>query len=236
MIRNLSSSLILLIVISIAVPASAASIVLSHSNSDPNAGLNLELLPGQEATAYVWVTPDPFQAINSIGLNIASEEATLFSEASFSIDNPVAFFFPEITRWQTIDNGSFDPALGLLISDSWAVAVTTPGIDQQAITLGGDQGTIVGDATIHAVLTLIAGDAAGVATLTLEEGPFLIGDSTSLFTPSFNGGTITILEVPEPTSAALLVFGLFAVPVRHKRVLGLDKPGKLCGLRKPCCL
>ncbi|TWT76182.1 PEP-CTERM motif protein [Planctomycetes bacterium CA13] len=186
----------------------AQSIVLSMSMDDPNAIVDIELGEGAASSLYLWVDPLADQKIVGMGIDITSSQPSVLEATTHTILNP-SFFGGAFNRWDGSNAGS----LGDLVSGSNAVAVTGLGI--------ADANTGFGDVSVsgfflHSQIDFLA-TAIGSSTVGISANIFGVSDSDGLVTPSFTGGTVNVVAVPEPSSVAVLAMGLVGLVVGRRR-------------------
>lgn len=208
--RHLFPAAALTAAIGFAAPSAATTLILSDSDTDPDAGVNQIIGLGNASSLYIWIDVDPNQTVTTARMNITSSDASVLNATSHTIFNPLVDLGSPLglqRRWSAApgsDTAGGVVSLGDLVVESSAVAIplpdpeSSPGLDpgyglvQQAATL--DQGTVVGNRFLHAIVSF-TGTALGTTTVaTATEDPDWINDEN--FDPIanvlFTNGTVEV--------------------------------------------
>ena len=163
------------------------SVFFSTSSTDSNAGNLFNIADGGSVSLFVWVENNDASgnAIDGLSLDISASGPLAVSANAFNIENPSP-------RWAGSTPGVLGTGPGLIVDESNAIA----------FVLLGDDGIQNGvGPKLHAELNVTA-TGAGVSTLTIAEGSFLISvEGQSPQAISFQEGFVA---VPEPSSLGLL--------------------------------
>lgn len=230
---NAKLSLFSLVAVSIlAVQASATTIGLSGSGTDPSVSPDLTLSPGETAQLYVWVDLDAGQQLSALFLDVLTSDASALSATGFQIENRgvnLGGLQGIVPRWQDptdlntpIERDNTLNSNGKLV-DNAGVLIVTEGVGlAQAAADGLDLGTVVGNSFLHAVLTLQGTSAGGATEVSLGIGAGLIqssptfGGTPSEFQPDFGPGA-SVTVVPEPATLMLVGLGLLGLAGARRR-------------------
>lgn len=196
---------IILIVLAVFLTASTANaqvdIFYSTSNSDSNAGSDLELSLGDSGSMYVWVTNNDGAVIDGMGVDFLSSDASVLEATGFSVDNSGGFW--------TNDSGGSNLVLGDLVTNQ--VSIALPG-------LSGTGQPNDGTAYLYGQIDFDT-TALGTTDLSIAENSFLISVSgNSPQSVNFGNGSVTVVNaIPEPSSVLVLAGLLGGVLLRRRR-------------------
>lgn len=197
--------------------ASAVTVRLSDSNTDPDNPLDTVLTVGDSRSLYIWVDLEPNEQVLGINLDINSSASSVLEATGITIFNPdidlaSAGLGPTGTapRWANSGFGPNEPgSLGDLVDNHNSVAIPVPGSGAfesyglvQSAAGGADQGTVVGNSFLYGEVSF-TGTAAGTTDVTPGIDEFRNGveidpedeiDGNNLVQPfGFVGGSVTVV-------------------------------------------
>lgn len=179
----------------------------STSDTDANAGGDLNLVEGGTGTMFVWVSADPGQNITGFSFEVVSSNSDVVQATDHQFLTPDG-------SWVDTDPGVFNDstATGNLVTGAQAFAI---------VPFAGTGLNTNGEFVPFSQLTL-TGTAIGQSDLSFLLG----GNGVSLspednVAPVFNTGSVTVSAVPEPGSIAML--GLLGAGYTGRRLRNRKK-------------
>ncbi len=170
----------------------------SVSDTDVNAGSDLNMFLGDTASIYLWVVNNDQGAIDGLGLDMFSDDPAVLEATAHIINEPAG-------RWAATSPGN----LGDLVTDSNAFAL---------IGFGSNGIANDGVATLHSEIVFEATEL-GFTNLSIAENSNLISVSgnapQSVF---FGSGSVSVAQIPEPGSMIVMsAIGLVVLTRRQRR-------------------
>ncbi|TWT85854.1 hypothetical protein Pla123a_06610 [Posidoniimonas polymericola] len=185
--------------------ASAVSIFLSTSATDPSATRPMDLstvgFPFDPIELFIWITPDPGAKINGASFDIVTTHPDKIQATAISVNNPLIFGTP---AWQgAIKPGDLNTN-GHLVDGTLAVAVTSQGINAQLDSLGLDSRNF-GGSWNYGSLTIDVRDPRALELYELYAAPNAVNPFTveGQGAVPFEAPRFLVYLSPEPAAAAL---------------------------------
>ncbi|TWT85855.1 hypothetical protein Pla123a_06620 [Posidoniimonas polymericola] len=190
----------LLIVAAFAANASAVSIFLGTSATDPSATDLPEMRIGDTAELYIWITPDAGTKINGASFDILADPGGVVGATDISVLNPNVFGVP---AWQgSVKLGDLGSDT-MLVNGTLAVAVTSQGINQQLNGFGADPRNFAGSWNYGSLsIEALAGGTTNLYAAANATNPFTVeGQGGVQFdAPTF---AVNVVGIPEPATMGL---------------------------------
>ena len=181
----------------------SAAVVFSSSNTDANAGADLNILAGDSASMYVWVINDLGGTIDGLSLSILSSDEAILEATAHNIFNPD-------NRWlnNPMLNAPNPGTLGDLVLDSNAAQFLT------------ETGIVNGTTVLHSEIVFDA-TAIGETELTFAIGNRDITvDGVAVDEAGVGGfglGRVVVSAVPEPAAFSVMFAATACGMMRRRR-------------------
>ena len=171
-------------------------IFYSTSGTDANAGTELNLFEGDSASIFVWVRNGDAAAMDGLGIDMISSDASILEGTAHTIANPN-------NRWAQANEGD----LGDLVTGSVSIAL---------IGFGSNGIANDGEAVLHSEIAFDA-TAVGSTNLSIAENAGAISISGNApNSVNFGTATVNVSVVPEPASG-LVAAGVLGLAVLRRR-------------------